>query len=124
MKSPKKFFYKTLCLGATTLISSFLFAQKNQDKKPLQLSEIWGGNFNQRLLCLHSSNVDEKIGFIQADANTNWEGICRIDYLTGRIVDTVFSNQIKSEGDSIPTTFTYFEDFDFSPDDANILIRT
>lgn len=124
MKNQKRILQQGLCLGVTFFMCHFLVAQKSLDKKPLKLAEIWNGNFNQRLLCLHSSNVDEKIGFIQADANSNWEGICRIDYLTGRIIDTAFSNQIKSAGDTIPTTFTYFEDFEFSPDDANILIRT
>lgn len=118
------FFYRKVSHLIILVLSAFFSFSQNPSKKSLQLSEIWNGNFNQRLLRLHSSNTEEKIGFIQADGIKNWEGICRIDYLTGRIVDTVFSNQIKAEGDTVPTTFAFFEDFDFSPDDANILIKT
>lgn len=124
MKEVKPFFLQITYLFTILLSGYFSFSQNIATKKPLQLAEIWNGNFNQRLLRVHSSNTEEKIGFIQADEANNWEGICRIDYLTGRIVDTVFSNQIKAEGDSVPTTFAFFEDFEFSPDDANILIRT
>ena len=47
-----------------------------------------------------------------------------LDFETGKLIDTLFSNQLKQAGDSLPTTFTFFEDYKFSPDDSKILIQT
>jgi dipeptidyl-peptidase 4 len=50
--------------------------------------------------------------------------IFSLNFETGKLIDTVFSNQIKLPNHSTPITFTYFENFLFSPDDEKILIQT
>ena len=116
-------FRKSMLLGVACIAIN-CYAQDNRKKLPLTLPDIWNGTFNERVLKVHTSKKENKIGFIQANAATNWEGICLIDFGLGKIIDTVFTNQIITSGDSIPITLPFFDDFEFSPDDNNILIKT
>jgi len=98
---------------------------KQVDKKPLTLDAIWGGNYlDEQKLRLHLMHMGDSIAFIRGDKASNNEVIITLDFETGRITDTIFSNQVKTERDSLPVTFTFFEDFAFSPDDSKILIQT
>jgi dipeptidyl-peptidase-4 len=102
-------------------------AQSNSPvpKKPLTLEAIWGGNYlEQQQLRVHLMHNSDSIAYIYADKATNNEIIVTLDFETGRLIDTIFSNQIKTGKDSLPITFTFFEDFVFSPDDSKILIQT
>jgi dipeptidyl-peptidase 4 len=107
-------FYTTACL-----------AQNTKAQKDISLDVIWGGNYlDEQRLRVHLLNKGDSIAFIRADKSTNQEVIVALDFETGRLSDTIFSNQIKSAGTSLPVTFTFFEDFAFSPDDSKILIQT
>ncbi|MFT3683156.1 MAG: alpha/beta fold hydrolase [Ferruginibacter sp.] len=110
-----------LCL--LLLSPSFSNAQQ-RDKLKLPLEAIWSGYFDERKLNVHMMHQSNRFAFIEADPSKNLEMIFTLDFETGRLIDTVFSNQIKQPDDSIPITFTYFEDFEFSPDDTKILIKT
>lgn len=90
---------------------------------PLQMESIWSGYFDERKLNLHMMNQSNRVAFIEADASKNLEMIFALDFETGKLIDTIFSNQIKLPNDSTPITFAYFEDFAFSPDDSKILIK-
>jgi dipeptidyl-peptidase-4 len=114
-------FFFLLIFGAATARAQ----QQPVVKKPLSLETIWGGNYlDQQKLQVHLFNARDSIAFIRADKSTNNEVIVRLDFETGRIIDTVFSNQVKAAKDSLPVTFTFFENFAFSPDDSKILIQT
>jgi len=115
------------------IVSIVLFAfvaaegQNNKpiEKKKLTLDAIWGGNYlEEQKLRVHLTHTGDSIAYIFANKATNSEIISTLDFETGRLVDTIFSNQIKTDKDSLPITFTFFEDFDFSPDDSKILIKT
>ena len=98
---------------------------KPAEKKKLSLDAIWGGNYlEEQKLRVHLTHTGDSIAYIFANKATNSEIIITLDFETGRLVDTIFSNQIKTGKDSLPITFTFFEDFDFSPDDSKILIKT
>ncbi|MEO5591729.1 MAG: DPP IV N-terminal domain-containing protein [Chitinophagaceae bacterium] len=98
---------------------------KPVEKKKLTLDAIWGGNYlEEQKLRVHLTHTGDSIAYIFANKATNSEIIITLDFETGRLVDTIFSNQIKTGKDSLPVTFTFFEDFDFSPDDSKILIKT
>ena len=102
-------------------------AQNNKpvEKKKLTLESIWGGNYlEEQKLRVHLTNSGDSMAYILANKATNSEVIVTLDFETGRLVDTVFSNQVKTGKDSLPITFTFFEDFEFSPDDSKILIKT
>lgn len=102
-----------------------LAQNKPAPKKPLTLDAIWGGNYlDEQKLRVHLMHTGDSIVFIRADKATNNEVIITLDFETGRLTDTVFSNQVKTDRDSLPVTFTFFEDFAFSPDDSKILIQT
>ncbi len=103
------------------LISVVTAAQNG--KLNLPLDAIWSGYFDERKLNVHMLHQSNRFAFIEADAAKNLEMIFTLDFETGRLIDTIFSNQIKLPADSVPITFTYFEDFDFSPDDTRILIK-
>ncbi len=93
--------------------------------KDLSLDVIWGGNYlDEQRLRVHLLSKGDSIAFIRADKATNKEVIVALDFETGKLSDTIFSNQIKSDESSVPVTFTFFEDFAFSPDDKKILIQT
>ena len=98
---------------------------KPAEKKKLTLESIWGGNYlEEQKLRVHITHTGDSIAYISANKATNSEIIVALDFETGRLVDTVFSNQIKNGKDSLPITFTFFEDFAFSPDDSKLLIKT
>lgn len=95
-----------------------------QKKMDLDLKQIWNGHFDERKYVVHLKNQSPHFAWIQTDTAMGPQVILSLDFNTARIVDTLFTNQIKRESDSLPITFTYFQDFNFSPDDSKILIRT
>ena len=116
----------TVCV-LLLLMAVAAIAQNNKpvEKKKLSLDAIWGGNYlEEQKLRVHLTHTGDSIAYIFANKATNSEIITTLDFETGRLVDTIFSNQIKTGKDSLPITFTFFEDFAFSPDDAKILIKT
>ncbi len=96
------------------------FAQKLK----LSLDAIWSGYFDEQKRQVHVLNKSNRFAFIKASKENNQEVILSLDFATGRLIDTLFNNQITQVGDSLPTTFTFFEDYKFSPDDSKILIQT
>ncbi len=95
------------------------------DRKKLTLETIWGGSYlDEQKLRVHLTHTGDSIAYIFANKATNSEIIITLDFETGRLVDTIFSNQVKIGNDSLPITFAFFEDFEFSPDDSKILIKT
>jgi dipeptidyl-peptidase-4 len=116
---------KLLVLTAACATLSAFSQPTKEVKKTLTLESIWAGNYlDEQRLKVHLMNQSDTIAFIRADKATNNEVIVALDFETGRLADTIFSNQIKSKGQEVPVTFTFFEDFDFSPDDKKILIQT
>ncbi|RTL59624.1 MAG: hypothetical protein EKK37_07635 [Sphingobacteriales bacterium] len=109
---------------ALLFLSLQLSAQKKADKLPLTLEAIWGGYFDEQQLVVHPMNTQEKIAFIYSDKNSSNELILALDFTTGRLVDTLFTNQVIPKGDSVPVTFTFFEDFELSPNDSLVLVKT
>lgn len=97
---------------------------QQKEKLKLNLDAIWSGYFDEQKRQVHLFNQSSKFAFIKASKDNNQEVILSLDFATGKMVDTVFSNQIKQAGDSLPITFTYFQDYKFSPDDSKILIQT
>jgi dipeptidyl-peptidase 4 len=114
---------KPIYLIALLVISTIANAQPNQ-KLNLNLDGIWSGLFDQRKLNVKMMNKSNRFAFIEAVPEKKLQMIFSLDFETGKLIDTVFSNQIKLPNDSTPITFTYFEDFAFSPDDEKILIQT
>ena len=118
---------KRLVVFIIFLICITAIGQTNKpvEKKKLTLDAIWGGNYlEEQRLRVHLTHTGDSIAYIFANKATNSEIILGLDFETGRLVDTIFSNQIKTGRDSLPITFTFFEDFDFSQDDSKILIKT
>ena len=97
-----------LLVSILVLSSLFSAAQKNY-KLNLPLDAIWSGYFDERKLNVHMLHQSNKFAFIEADAAKNLEMIFTLDFETGKLIDTVFSNQVKIPNDSVPITFTYFE---------------
>ncbi len=97
---------------------------KGQKKLPLTLESIWSGYFDEKKLQPHILHTKPAVAFIRAERETNFEGILTLDMVTGLIIDTIFTNQTKVEDNGTPTTFAFFEDFELSPDDSKILIKT
>lgn len=110
--------------GVCILLLASLCSYAQNEKLKLPLEAIWSGYFDERKLNVHMLHQTNRFAFIEADPAKNLEMIFSLDFETGKLIDTVFSNQIKLPQDSIPITFTYFEDFEFSPDDNRILIKT
>jgi dipeptidyl-peptidase 4 len=112
---------------AATAICIFLslisFAQK-KEKLNLPLDGIWSGFFDEKKKQTHMLHASNRFAFIEARPEKNLEMIFSLDFETGKLIDTPFSNQIKQAGDSLPITFTFFEDYEFSPDDSKIIIKT
>ncbi len=106
------------------LLLGFSNFVNGQQKLPLTLENIWSGFFDQKDIKPQVMNTQPAVAFIRADKVTNFEGILTLDMVSGKIIDTVFSNQTKLEKNSLPITFTFFEDFTFSPDDSKIIIRS
>ncbi len=98
-------------------------AQK-KEKLNLPLESIWGGYFDEKKLQTHMLHTSNRFAFIEAKPENNLQMIFTLDFETGRLIDTVFTNQIKQQSDSLPITFTFFDDYEFSPDDSKILIKT
>ncbi len=111
-------------LIASLPLSILLFLSGYAQKSTLDLEKIWSGHFDERKYVVQLMNQSPRFAWIQTDTGTGPQVILSLDFNTTRIVDTLFSNQIKREADSVPTTFTYFQDFRFSPDDNKILIKT
>ncbi|NOT91419.1 S9 family peptidase [Ferruginibacter sp.] len=99
------------------------YAQK-KEKLNLTLDGIWSGFFDEKKKQTHMLHTSNRFAFIEARTEQNLEMIFSLDFETGKLIDTLFTNQIKQVGDSLPTTFTFFEDYEFSPDDSKILIKT
>lgn len=93
-------------------------------KRNLGLDGIWSGYFDEQKKQVHSLNTSNRFAFMEARPDKGLQMILTLDFETGKLVDTLFSNQIKTERDSLPITFAYFADFAFSPDDSKILIKT
>jgi dipeptidyl-peptidase 4 len=107
------------------IISSCINSYAQQKEKlNLNLDGIWSGYFDERKLGVHMMHKSNRFAFIEAVPEKKLQMIFSLDFETGKLIDTVFSNQIKTAGDTTPITFTYFEDFEFSPDDEKILIKT
>lgn len=100
-----------------------IFFQAPAQKKDLTLESIWTGYFDEQRLQTHLLSSGQGIAFIRAEKETNKQEIYTLDFASGRNLEPVFSNQIRGK-DSLPVTFTFFEDFAFSPDDSKILIQT
>lgn len=116
--SPKSILLACLLLSAATGI-----AQK-KEKLNLPLESIWSGYFDEKKIQTHMLHNSNRFAFIEARPENNLEMIFTLDFETGKIIDTAFTNQIKQVNDSMPVTFTFFEDYEFSPDDSKILIKT
>ncbi len=111
-------------LIASLSLTILLFFSGYAQKPTLDLQKIWSGHFDERKYVVQLMNQSPRFAWIQTDTGSGPQVILALDFHTTRIVDTLFSNQIKREADSVPTTFTYFQDFRFSPDDKKILIKT
>jgi dipeptidyl-peptidase 4 len=114
--------------GIVTIAACFFlpmlsFSQK-KDKLNLPLDAIWSGFFDERKKQTHMMHTTNRFAFIEVRPEKNLQMIFTLDFETGKLVDTVFTNQVKQAGDSAPITFTFFEDYEFSPDDSKILIKT
>ncbi len=110
-------------LALTIAITLFHFIAVAQ-KLNLPLDAIWNGYFDERKLPVHMMHKSNRFGFIRHEPEKNLQMIFTLDFETQKTIDTVFSNQIKQANDTTPITFTYFEDYEFSPDDSKILIKT
>lgn len=110
------------CFAVLCVITHSFSQQK--EKLNLTLDAIWSGYFDEQKLQVHLLNKSNKIAFINAKKELNQEMILTLDFETGKLVDTLFTNQIKQEGAETATTFTFFEDYKLSPDDKKILIQT
>ncbi|MGC4100132.1 S9 family peptidase [Ferruginibacter sp.] len=113
---------------AVAIICTFLacpvsYSQK-KEKLNLNLDAIWSGFFDEKKKQTHMMHTANRFTFIQARPEQSLEMIFSLDFETGRLIDTVFSNQVKQSNDTIPITFTFFNDYEFSPDDSKLLIKT
>jgi dipeptidyl-peptidase 4 len=113
--------FAAICIGM--LFISGAGAQK-KEKLNLSLDGIWSSFFDEKKKQTHMMHTANRFAFIQASPEKNLEMIFSLDFETGRLIDTVFTNQVKQPNDSTPLTFTFFEDYEFSPDDSKILIKT
>lgn len=117
-------------LGFILILTPLLAAAQTRNtptsipKKELALEPIWNGYFDERNLRVHLMNQSDSLAFIYTDASTGEQVIQSTGFNFSRIFEPVFSNQVRNEKDSMPVTFTYFEDFAFSPNDQYILIQT
>jgi dipeptidyl-peptidase 4 len=101
------------------------FSQRGKEpKKSLALDEIWSGYFDEKDLKPKILNTKNAVAFIRADKTTNEEAILTLDLPTGKIVDTLFTNKASDYISGSEITFTFFEDFEFSPDDSKLLIKS
>ncbi|HRP34115.1 MAG TPA: hypothetical protein PKV73_19595, partial [Agriterribacter sp.] len=98
---------KKLVIALLTIAPCFI-VKAQQGKMQLDLEQIWSGHFDERRYVVHLMNQSPRFAWIQTDTASGPQVILSLDFNTTRIVDTLFSNQIKGESDSLPTTFTYF----------------
>jgi dipeptidyl-peptidase 4 len=96
----------------------------NGKKLPLTLDVIWNGYFNEQRLQPKLMNNTQAVAFMYIDKQKNQELILSLDFITGRLIDTIFNNQIKKLDDTLPTILPFFEDFEISNDDNYVLIRS
>lgn len=115
---------KRLSISILIACSAILVQAQQKAKMSFDLEKIWSGYFDERKYVVHLMNQSSRFAWIQSDTGTGPQVILALDFNTARIVDTLFSNQIKRDTDSLATTFTYFQDFRFSPDDSKILVQT
>ena len=106
-----------------TFFVSGSIAQK-KEKLNLSLDGIWSGFFDEKKQQTHMMHTTNRFAFIEAHPEKELEMIFSLDFETGKLIDTVFTNQVKQGNDTLPITFTFFEDYDFSPDDSKLLIKT
>jgi dipeptidyl-peptidase 4 len=107
-----------------TIVAGFAIALPAISQKlNLDLESIWKGYFNERRFQSHLMNNGQQVAFITSDS-TGQQNILTLDFNTGNIIDSIFSNQATKPGDTAKLTFTIFEDFRLSPDDSKILIQT
>ena len=114
---------KYLLFACLLSLSATVLSQK-KDKLNLPLESIWSGYFDEKKLQTHMLHTSNRFAFIEARPEDNLQMIFTLDFETGKLIDTVFTNQVKQLNDSLPITFTFFEDYTFSPDDSKILIKT
>ncbi len=95
-----------------------------KDKFNLNFESIWSGYFDEQKKQVHMLHLSNRVAFMEARPDQNLQMILALDLESGKIVDTLFSNQVLTGTDSVPITFTYFDDYEFSPDDNKILIKT
>ena len=114
---------RLLSLCILTLLPFSNYAQK-KEKLNLPLDGIWSGLFDESKRNIHMLHTSNKFAFTNLDPKTNNQAIISLDFEIAKTIDTIFSNQITQAGDSLPTTFTFFEDYEFSPDDSKILLKT
>jgi dipeptidyl-peptidase 4 len=107
-------------LFACLVLINSAYAQK----KPLSLEAIWSGFFDDQRLVCHPMNTVNKLAFIRGDKATGNQIIYAADFNNSKLFDTLFTNQVKNATDTVPVTYAYFEDFQFSPDDSKILIQS
>jgi dipeptidyl-peptidase 4 len=91
-------------------------------QKQLTLENIWGGYFDEQKLTVHLLNNGQGVAFMRSDPATGKQEIRTLDFATGKLPDSIFSNQVMKDTSAI--TFTFFQDFALSPDDSRILIKT
>lgn len=97
---------------------------QNKEKLNLPLDAIWSGFFDEKKKNIHMLHKSNRFAFIESRPESNLQMIFSLDFETRKGIDTLFTNQLVQAGDSIPTTFTFFEDYEFSPDDNKILLKT
>jgi dipeptidyl-peptidase 4 len=115
---------RRISLSIVTALFFLPVTAQKKDKFDLDLQSIWSGYFDERKMNVHMMHKSNRFAFIEANPAKNLQMIFSLDFETGKLIDTVFTNQIKQQNDTVPVTFTFFEDFDFSPDDSRILIKT
>lgn len=109
--------------GIFLLLMPAGYAQK-KEKLNLPLDAIWSGFFDEKKKNIHMLHTSNRFAFIESRPESNLEMIFSLDFETRKGIDTLFTNQLIQAGDSLPTTFTFFEDYLFSPDDSKILLKT
>ncbi|WP_462219756.1 S9 family peptidase [Ferruginibacter sp.] len=115
---------KTISITAVFILLSLSSGAQKKEKLNLPLDGIWSGFFDEKKKQTHMMHTVNRFAFIEARPEKNLEMIFSLDFETGKIIDTPFTNQIKQAADTSPITFTFFEDYEFSPDDSKILIKT
>lgn len=118
---------KWILIVVSCLVTGQTIAQKSNNeipKKDLTLDAIWNGYFDERNLRVHLLNNSDSFAIIYNDPQSGEQQIKVASFAFTRIFETIFSNQVRAQKDSLPVTFTYFEDFAFSPNDNFILIQS